>query len=114
MALIAVAEKETIEKGLYTGLKEVNKMNPETNKFEMLDPIVKEDDERLNKMYDKLCGGLVRPNGEPVPKHWSIFQVGQHYVINNYTFKCAYIGETSILFEPVGVVEIGNGEKEEG
>jgi len=78
-------------------------MNPETNKFEMLDPIVKEDNERLEKIF----GEILRPNGKIVPKHWSIFQVDENYVINDYTFKCKYIGETSILFEPVGPIQIG-------
>jgi len=78
-------------------------MNPEINKFEMLDPIVEEDNKRLEKEF----GRLLRPNGEPVPKHWSIFRVDENYVINNYTFRCKYIGETSILFEPIGIVEIG-------
>ena len=88
-------------------------MNPETNKFEMLDSIVEED----NKSLEKEFGRLLRPNGEPVPKHWSIFKVDENYVINNYTFKCKYIGETSILFEPVGIVEPwekGAGSKEGG
>jgi len=79
-------------------------MNPETNKFEMLDPIVEEDNRRLEKEF----GRLLRPNGEPVPKHWSIFEVDKNYTINDYTFKCKYIGETSILFEPVGIVEVSN------
>lgn len=61
-------------------------MNPDTNKFL-----------KVQQM-------LVRPNGTPVPSHWSIFMVGENYVINGYTFKCKYIGETSILFEPVGPV----------
>jgi len=73
-------------------------MNPETNKFEMLS-IQQMDD---NKILEKEFGKLLRPNGEPVPNHWSIFRVGENYVINNYTFKCVYVGETSILFEPVG------------
>ena len=89
-------------------------MNPDTNKFEELRAFMKEELQLKNKidmMNGKIPGELYRPNGEPVPKHWSIFSVGENYVINNYTFKCAYIGETSILFEPVGIVEVCNGEK---
>lgn len=47
---------------------------------------------------------LLRPDGTPVPKHWSTFQVGENVVIKDYTFKVAYIGESNILFEPVGPV----------
>ena len=75
-------------------------MNPDTNKFEKLIDLNK-----LNKDTPLVDGTLLRPNGDPVPKHWSTFVVGENYVINDYTFKCAYIGETSILFEPVGIVE---------
>ena len=59
-------------------------MNPDTNKFE------------------KLVHGSVRPDGSPVPEHWSIFTVGEEVTIKDYTFKVAYIGESAILFEPVG------------
>lgn len=92
-------------------------MNPETNKFEELFT----DDERskgsqseaLEKAYaqeaDKFIKRsserkLLRADGTPVPEHWKVFRVGENYVINDYTFRCAYIGETSILFEPVAPV----------
>jgi len=52
---------------------------------------------------------LLRPNGEPVPPHWCVLTVGETIVIKNYTFKICYIGETSILLEPMGIVEI-NGQ----
>lgn len=47
---------------------------------------------------------LLRPDGSPVPEHWSVFAIDEHVVIKNYTFKVAYIGKDSILFEPVGPV----------
>ena len=80
-------------------------MNPETNKFEKL---IEETDQvkEIQSQIDRLSGELYRPNGEKVPKHWSLFQVGENYIINNYTFQCKYIGETSILFEPVGIVGV--------
>jgi hypothetical protein len=85
-------------------------MNPDTNKMEQLQQL-EALQEQLQKAEQKQVAAdlsqLVRPNGEPVPKHWSVFRVGKNYVINNYTFKCAYIGETSILFEPVGPVVLG-------
>ena len=104
-------------------------MNPETNKFEHLrsdadqneDP--GEDQEnlsRLKRMVQRLGEqdnvgpkrtalqqSLLRPNGEPVPQHWTQFQVGECVVIKNYTFKVAYIGETAILFEPFGIPDLG-------
>ncbi|MDD5542920.1 MAG: hypothetical protein PHX83_07065 [Acidobacteriia bacterium] len=73
-------------------------MNPETNRFETLTPFADQ---------------LVRPNGEPVPKHWTQFTVGENVVIKDYTFKVAYVGETSILFEPVDARIIGEPSLEE-
>jgi hypothetical protein len=74
-------------------------VNPTTNKFEPLGPSTAKD---LDHMFD-----LVRPDGTPVPKHWTQFAVGEQVVIKGYTFKVAYIGETAILFEPVGPVVVG-------
>lgn len=94
-------------------------MNPDTNKFERLllekygDGESESDDSSemvaaiKRELHEMACGQLYRPNGEPVPKHWSVFTVGETYVINNYTFRCMYIGETSILFEPVGSEIVG-------
>ena len=89
-------------------------MNPDTNKIEDLsfmdeikDQVAKED---MTAKLAQLEGKLLRPDGTPVPKHWSVFKVGENYVIENYTFKCQYIGETSILFEPVGPVVVGGNQ----
>lgn len=99
-------------------------MNPDTNKFEELreqmdEPRRNQNQEaarRLQKLTQDVKqlqtapippGELLRPNGSPVPKTWSIFQVGEHVVIKDYTFKVAYISETNILFEPVGPVVLG-------
>jgi hypothetical protein len=71
-------------------------MNPNTNKFEEL---------HAQSLKDALQESfLVRPDGTPVPKTWSIFSVGEIVTIKDYTFKVAYIGESNILFEPVGPV----------
>jgi hypothetical protein len=106
-------------------------MNPETNRFEPLSTeaeaaarklreefgtAVSEDPvERLTKGARALekeakrldeagaSGVLLRPDGSSVPKHWSVFTVGEDVIIKDYTFRVAYIGETSILFEPVGL-----------
>jgi hypothetical protein len=98
--------------------REREAMNPETNKFEYLTKMFGKDEEHAESLAEELGklqgeyvdpfkATLIRPDGTPVPKHWSIFQVDENYVINDYTFKCKYIGETSILFEPVGPIEIG-------
>lgn len=68
-------------------------MNPETNKFELLGLMAQQT--------------LLRPNGDPVPQHWTQFHVGECVVIKNYTFRVAYIGETAILFEPAGIPDFG-------
>ena len=73
-------------------------MNPETNQFEELSEAVA----AASSETKLLPGQLVRPDGSPVPEHWSVFTVGEEIPIKGYVFKVAYIGETSILFEPVG------------
>ena len=83
-------------------------MNPDTNKFEQLiegKPTI----DKLKKaieagqMPDLSPSGLVllRSDGSPVPKSWTIFRIGELVVIKDYTFRVAYIGESNILFEPV-------------
>lgn len=77
-------------------------MNPGSNKFEpvSIDKTLKE---QLKKSTEGLQEqvALLCPDGSPVPKHWSVFTVGELVVIKDYTFKVAYIGESAILFEPV-------------
>ena len=99
-------------------------MNPETNKFELLRSITDQDKDPGDDLRHTTIGdlhqpsvgmlkrmvmqqSLLRPNGEPVPQHWTQFQVGECVVIKNYTFKVAYIGETALLFEPVGIPDLG-------
>ena len=90
-------------------------MNPETNRFEELysneEMKIKEEIERLKEGpfsigtgLKETKGQLYRPDSTIVPDHWSVFTIGQEIPINNYVFRVAYIGETSILFEPVGPV----------
>jgi hypothetical protein len=74
-------------------------MNPETNKFEELRELLAPDNKPL---LNQLESCLLRANGSEVPKHWTTFKLGELVVIKDYTFKVAYIGETAILFEPVG------------
>jgi hypothetical protein len=80
-------------------------MNPKTNNFEPLTEVAMKAASNALEPFQ-----LLRPDGSPVPKTWSVFQVGESVVIKGYTFKVAYIGESNILFEPVGPVEIGKVE----
>lgn len=71
-------------------------MNPDTNKLEPLT-------EDFNIKVEA-PGRLLRPDGSEVPSHWSVFQVGEQVVVKDYTFKVAYIGEGTLLLEPVAPV----------
>jgi len=100
-------------------------MNPNTNRFETLIEVFESDDETINAVqrlgYSQQLqdvasrvaqqrSKLLRPDGSEVPKHWSVFNVGELVVIKDYTFKVAYINDGSILFEPVGPHIIGESE----
>lgn len=95
-------------------------MNPDTNKLE---PIFEEEMENQKEELERRMSGLreqiveatakgqlVRADGSPVPKHWSTFHVDEHVIVKNYTFKVAYIGEGTLLLEPVGPVIVGDSE----
>jgi len=86
-------------------------MNPDTNRFEQLteqkvaEPSGADTLGVFHKMVQQTQ--LIRPNGEPVPQHWTQFHLNEVVTIKNYSFRVAYVGETSILFEPVGIPVIG-------
>jgi len=84
-------------------------MNPETNRFEKLieDEMSKGTVEDPGGLTIPGLPALFRPNGKPVPKHWTVLTVGQNVVVENYTFKVAHIGESHVLLEPVGPVILG-------
>lgn len=52
---------------------------------------------------------LVLPDGKPIPSHWAVFTVGEQVVVKGYTFRVAYIGESTLLLEPVGPYVVGGG-----
>lgn len=52
---------------------------------------------------------LVRPNGEPVPGHWSTYKTGEEVVIKGYRWVIAHLGEKHLLLEPIGPVLVGEG-----
>ncbi len=48
-----------------------------------------------------------QPNGKPLNALWSVFREGEIVVLKNRSFKVGHIGESHLLLEPQGVVEIG-------
>lgn len=90
-------------------------MNPDTNKFEKLifERSVSQAEERsFRQQYEGNPAEvtLFRPDGSPVPRHWSVFRVDEDVIIKGYTFTVRYVGETSILFEPKGPIVLGGGD----
>lgn len=85
-------------------------LNPETNRIEPC----KEAEGDLRMKLEKLQGmtTLIRPNGEPVPKTWTTFEIGELVEIKGSTFRCAYIGETTVLFETVNPEDLLDSSKE--
>lgn len=84
-------------------------MNPDSNKFEEL-TVSKETEKSFVDMVREAQSAptkLLRPNGQPVPEHWSVFTDGENVMVKNYTFKVAHVGEGYIVLEPVGPVLIG-------
>ncbi len=93
-------------------------MNPDTNRFE---PLTDEQQEKANadhlddlrEALGQATGRLLRPDGTEVPKHWSTFRLGEDVVIKGYTFRVAYIGEATLLLEPVGPVIVESADEAE-
>jgi hypothetical protein len=97
-------------------------MNPDTNRFEPLH-VDEETVERTRRVFESLTDEeaclrlqagvrdlqalkeprLLRPDGTEVPDHWTKFAVDETVEIKGYTFRVGWIGESAILFEPVGL-----------
>lgn len=45
---------------------------------------------------------IVKPDGKPFPHHKSILKEGDWIPIKGQSFRVAYVGETSVLLEPMG------------
>lgn len=69
-------------------------MNPITNRFEPLSPSA-----------DGL-GQLLRPDGTPVPTHWMQLSVGEVVTVKGCGFTVKYIGESTLLLEPVTPADV--------
>ena len=61
------------------------------------------DTRMLEKLSEGLRGLLLRPNGEPVPAHWTIFQLGELVELKGHTFRVAYFNENTVLLEPAPI-----------
>lgn len=68
-------------------------MNPDTNKLEQLAVTA--------------AGQLVRPDGSPVPPHWTVFTVGDSVTIRDTTFRVAHVNESCVVLEPAQLPVIG-------
>ena len=88
-------------------------MNPETNRFEPLTEATEEQRKLLEKMTASFVEPrtLLRPNGEPVPKHWITLSPGKLVEVEGYTFKVAHIGEQYVVLEPHGPVVLKRNHK---
>lgn len=94
-------------------------MNPDSNEFEKLqrpewaveqEKILSEQLRQVTADRDELLQDpqqLLRPDGSPVPKHWSVFTVGEHVVIKDYTFEVVDVSKDRILFKPIGLPIVG-------
>lgn len=83
-------------------------INPDTTKIEMLEV----DQAAVDQLKDALAvtkSGLLRPNGEPVPAHWTVFKEGELVTVKDTTFKVKAIGESYLLLEPAAVPVVGAG-----
>ncbi len=75
-------------------------VNPNTNKIEKLTEELAKIS-RFDNDGNLVPVDLLRPDGSVVPKHWTVLKHGELVDIKGYTFRIQYIGETSILLEPV-------------
>ena len=55
---------------------------------------------------------LLRPNGQPVPEHWSTYKTGEEVVVKGYRWVIAHLGEKHLLLEPLGPVLVGEEDGE--
>lgn len=65
------------------------------------------DTNKLEMLRQDATGGLLRPDGSPVPQNAIVFTEGELVALKGYTYKVAYINEASIVLEPVGVAKVG-------
>jgi len=94
-------------------------MNPDTNKFEELTDgrektTAEKQMEDIQSHLSKLSTtNLLRPDGSPVPDHWTVLTLGEVVTIKTHTFEVAYINEGTLVLVPRGPVLVG-GKPDEG
>lgn len=88
-------------------------MNPNTGQFEKLSEAITEaygkeaeaqlghHDRKRERRLAKSIANLVRPDGSPMPKHWTVYTVGELVAVKDWTFRVAHVGEGHLLLEPV-------------
>lgn len=77
-------------------------MNPDTNRFEALTEATELLAQKTDQILPKSGSLLFRPDGSPVPEHWSLFTLDEEIPIKGYVFRVSHIGESHLLLEPVG------------
>ena len=83
-------------------------MNPLTNRFEQLYATNLDMTQGPDEFDREFYQGLVRPDGSPVPKAWTVLSIDEMVEIKGYTFKVAHIGEGHLLLEPVSPDDIAD------
>ncbi len=89
-------------------------MNPDTNEMEVVSPALRDALDELQHNAERLgvakaeTLGLIRPDGTPVPEHWSTYTVDEEVIVKNYRWRVAHIGEKHLLLEPLGPVLVGD------
>ena len=85
-------------------------MNPDTNRFETLRGQDESSAEQLRAQLEGVAaqvrGQLLRPDGTPVPQHWTVLTVGELVDVKGYTFRVAHINESTLLLEPMKATDI--------
>ena len=73
------------------------------------DPNGDVNDEYLDEFLSKFDDGEIKvynADGTEVPKHTLSFKLGETVYIKDQSFKVVCIGESYLVFEPLGLIEI--------
>lgn len=84
-------------------------MNQENNRIEPINNTKEEEFKaklaHLGLKAEDFHNNLLKPDGTPIPKHITIFKEGELIVCKNYTFRVAYMNETTLVLEPVSPLD---------
>ncbi len=73
-------------------------INPDVDLSDDLDSFLSKFDDHGIKVYNA--------DGVEVPKHTLSFKLGETVYIKDQSFKVTCVGETYLVFEPIGFIEI--------